>query len=226
MESTPYRPSEADRRPLASRQWRLSIVLAAWLARQGVRANAVSTAGMIAGICAGIALALTDHTTIPALAWLAAGVFVQLRLLANLLDGMVAIQSGQASRVGELFNEVPDRVSDAATLIGLGFAYGSVAWLGYLAAILAIFVAYVRAAIRVAGGPQDYCGPMAKQHRMFVVTVTALACAVVPLDWQIRWAESGWGLPAVALGIISVGCVITVFRRLARGARTLMARTP
>ena len=91
-------------------------------------------------------LALTSYVTQPAFAWLAAAVLVQLRLLANLLDGMVAIEAAQASRVGELFNEVPDRVSDAATLVGLGFAVGSVPLLGFLAAILAILVAYIRAA--------------------------------------------------------------------------------
>ena len=48
----------------------------------------------------------------------------RLRLLANLLDGMVAIGRGIASPVGELFNEVPDRVSDTAVLLGLGVAGG------------------------------------------------------------------------------------------------------
>jgi phosphatidylglycerophosphate synthase len=226
MDSATYRPSESDRRPLASRQWRLSIVMAGWLAKRDVRANSVSLAGMVTGILAGAAFALTPHVAMPGIAWLAAAVLGQLRLLANLLDGMVAIESGQASRLGELFNEVPDRVSDAATFVGLGYAVGSAPWLGFLAANLAIFVAYVRAAIRVAGGPQDYIGPMAKQHRVFVVTVTALACAVVPGAWQASLSASGWGLPTIALAIISVGCVITATRRLQRGVRALVARRP
>src|SRR6478672_1892595 len=52
----------------------------------------------------------------------AGAVCVQLRLLANLLDGMVAVASNRTSKLGELFNEFPDRLSDAATLIGLGYA--------------------------------------------------------------------------------------------------------
>ena len=48
----------------------------------------------------------------------------QLRLTANMLDGMVALASGRASKVGELYNEVPDRVSDAAVFIGAGLAWG------------------------------------------------------------------------------------------------------
>jgi len=57
---------------------------------------------------------------------------------------MVAIASGTASPVGELYNDVPDRFSDAATFIGLGFAAGGYPMLGWIAAILAIMTAYVR----------------------------------------------------------------------------------
>jgi phosphatidylglycerophosphate synthase len=189
-----------------------------------VRANAISVAGMIAGILAGAAFALTGHVAVPAVAWILGALFVQARLTANLLDGMVAIESGQASRVGELFNEVPDRVSDAATLIGLGHAAGGIPWLGDLAAVLALFVAYVRSAARNAGAPQDYAGPMAKQHRMFVVTVTALVCAVVSPRWPASLFERGGGWPAVALGLIAAGCVVTAVRRLARAGRFLLRK--
>ena len=179
---------------------------------------------MVAGILAGAMFALTGHVGVPSLAWVAGAVLVQARLTANLLDGMVAIASGRASRVGELFNEVPDRVSDAATLIGLGYAAGGVPWLGDLAAVLALFVAYVRSAARNAGAPQDYSGPMAKQHRMFVVTVAALLCAVVSPLWPDALFRNGWGWPAVALGLIAAGCVVTAVRRLANAGRFLLQK--
>ena len=169
-----YRPSEADRRPLASRSWRVSAVLLALAGAAGSERQR-DLGGRHGGRRAGGRGVRADGTrgrTRPA--WVAGAVLVQARLTANLLDGMVAIESGRASRLGELFNEVPDRVSDAATLIGLGHAVGGIPWLGDLAAVLALFVAYVRSAARNAGAPQDYSGPMAKQHRMFVVTVTAL----------------------------------------------------
>jgi len=212
-----YRPSEADRRPLASRSWKASERISHWLAQRGASANGISVAGMAAGGLAGALFAVTPHLSGPSLvaAWLAGAVFVQARLAANLLDGMVAIESGKASRVGELFNEVPDRVSDAAILIGLGYASGGIPWLGYLAAVLALFVAYVRSAARNAGAPQDYSGPMAKPHRMFAVTVTAVLCAIV---------GPGRGWPAIALGLIVAGCVITAVRRLVRAGRYLRVR--
>lgn len=198
--------------------------LSHWLAQRGASANAISVAGMVAGIGAGASFALTPYLSTPAVAWVLGAALVQARLLANLLDGMVAIESGRASRLGELFNEVPDRVSDAAILIGLGYAAGGTPWLGYLAAVLALFVAYVRSAARNAGAPQDYSGPMAKPHRMFAVTVTALLNAVVPLKSsvvRVGGLHAGW--PSLALGLIVVGCVVTAIRRLVRAGRFLTA---
>jgi phosphatidylglycerophosphate synthase len=200
-------------------------MLADWLARRGETPNAISLLGMGTGVIAGLTFGFTSRGVIAPLFWLLGAVLVQLRLLCNLIDGMVAIEAGKGSPEGELFNEVPDRVSDAATLIGLGYAAGGSPELGFLAAILAVFVAYVRAAVKVAGAPQDYSGPMAKQHRMFVVTVTALLCAVVPMSAQKEWLGQEWGLPTLALGLIILGCVLTAIRRLLRAARFLKART-
>jgi hypothetical protein len=74
-------------------------VLAHALATRGVSANAISVAGMVAVVLAGVAFALTWRVASPALFWVAAAVLVQARLTANLLGGMVAIESGRASRL-------------------------------------------------------------------------------------------------------------------------------
>src|SRR5581483_8658971 len=135
-----------DRRPIAARDLKVMQGSAAWMARQGFSANGISVAGMIFGLLGGVALYATSSCPASArLLWLAGAACIQLRLLANLFDGMVAIARGTASKVGELFNEVPDRVSDSAILIGLGYApYGHVL-LGYGAALAAMMTAYVRA---------------------------------------------------------------------------------
>ena len=94
--------------------------------------------------------------------------------------------------------------------------------LGYIAAILAIFTAYVRAAGKIAGAPNEFCGPMAKQHRMLVITVACLYSVVVPQSWQIfDFANLEIGVMALALSVIIAGCLITVVRRLQRIARGL-----
>src|SRR4051812_42207120 len=103
----------ADRRPIAVRTWPVFQALAGRLARWGVSPNAISTASLVCGVAAGAALAATASLPSPGqrIAWLAGGLLIQLRLLANMLDGMVAVEGGRASPVGELYNEVPDRVS-------------------------------------------------------------------------------------------------------------------
>lgn len=226
MDAQPYTPR--DRRPIAARRLRASQIAAHWLAERGVTANAISLAGLSCGLLAGVAFYLTAAWPATArLWWLAAAAFVQLRLVANMLDGMVALESATASPVGELYNEVPDRISDCATLVGLGYAAGGRPELGYLAALAAIFTAYVRAAGRSAGAPQEFCGPMAKQQRMFLVTIAAIYLTVTSASWQ-AWPLPPFasGIPAGVLALIVAGCVLTSIRRLYRIARALRQGAP
>src|SRR5438552_13123464 len=173
-----------DRRPIATRNRKWAQAATTWLAARNVSPNTISIAGMCACIVAGIALGVTSITDYRIL-WLVAALGAQLRLTANMLDGMVALVSGRTSKIGELYNEVPDRISDAAVFIGAGFAWGGNVTLGYIATILAIFTAYVRAAGKIAGSPNEFCGPMAKQHRMLVVTLICVYAAITPRFWQM-----------------------------------------
>jgi phosphatidylglycerophosphate synthase len=215
-------PSQAiDRRPIATRNRKWAQTTTAWLASRNVSPNAISVAGMCACIIGGIALGTTSLVNYRIL-WLIAAAGAQLRLTANMLDGMVAIASSRTSRTGELYNEVPDRVSDAAVFIGAGFAWGGNVTFGYIATILAIFTAYVRAAGKIAGAPNEFCGPMAKQHRMLVITLVCIFAAIMPGSWQlITVNNSQIGVMTLGLLIIIAGCVITVIRRLGRIARAL-----
>jgi len=212
-----------DRRPIATRNRKWAQAATAWLAARNVSPNAISIAGMFACIVAGIVLSLTSISDYRVL-WLIAACGAQLRLTANMLDGMVAIASGRTSKTGELYNEVPDRISDAAVFIGAGFAWGGNVTLGYIATILAIFTAYVRAAGKIAGAPNEFCGPMAKQHRMLVITLICLYSAITPRSWQmIAFKDWQIGVITVGLAVIVVGCVVTVIRRVSRIAHALGA---
>src|ERR1043165_10191874 len=134
-----------DRRPIAARDHAWARAVASSLARRGISANAISLFGLACGVTAGVAFAGTLWGPGEARAlWLIGASLVQLRLAANMFDGMVAVASGTASPLGELYNEIPDRISDGAGLIGLGIAAGS--WgLGAIAALAAVATAYVRA---------------------------------------------------------------------------------
>jgi phosphatidylglycerophosphate synthase len=217
-------PSKAiDRRPIATRNRKWAQATTAWLVSHNVSPNAISIAGMCACIVAGIALGVTSITDYRIL-WLIAALGAQLRLTANMLDGMVAIASSRTSKTGELYNEVPDRISDAAVFIGAGFAWGGNVTLGYIATVLAIFTAYVRAAGKIAGAPNEFCGPMAKQHRMLVVTLICVYAAITPRSWQmIVLNDLRIGPMTLGLVVIVAGCVITVIRRVVRIAHALGA---
>lgn len=210
--------STGDRRPVKSRSWKVSQALANWLVSRNCSPNLISVTGMAAGLAGGAALAATGRfVSAAAIFYISAALCIQLRLLANLLDGMVAIQSGKASRVGELFNEVPDRVSDTAFLVGAGFALGSDPQLGLWAALAAMATAYVRTTGKAAGAPMDFCGPMAKQHRMATLTVACLVCSVLAIS-HLKMSAS---VITLALWVILIGSVITSSRRLGRTARFL-----
>lgn len=224
-DSTDDKSYAGERRPIAAREWRLSQRIAARLAQSGASPNGISVAGAVFGILGGLAFAATSHWPEQARwFWLAAGVLMQLRLQCNLYDGMVAIATGRASPVGELYNDVPDRISDSAFFIGAGYAAGGHLVLGYAAALAAMFTAYVRAVGKAGGAKQEFCGPMAKQQRMALLTVVAVVCVFKPDGLLPPLADRpAVGLVAVALGIITVGSVFTAVRRLLRIACQLRA---
>lgn len=217
-----------ERRPIKARGTRWAQRVTSGLVAAGVTPNGISIAGMVAGIAAGVCFYLTREAGAEGVTWRALFVlgaaFVQLRLLCNMFDGMVAVESGRLTPTGELYNELPDRVSDAATLLGFGYSlavHESV--LGWAAALVAVFVAYVRAQGKAAGAKHEFCGPMAKQHRMFVITLTSLLVAVLPITWSFVWwgPDNHWGIGELALWIIIVGGLVTAWRRLVRIAHTL-----
>ncbi len=210
--------NEADRRPIAARNLGATQRMAGALVARGASPNGISVAGMLAGMGAGLAFAAAAWWPGGATPlWLLGALLVQARLMANLLDGMVAIGRGVASPVGELYNEVPDRVSDTAVLMGLGVAAGSLA-LGLGAALAAMLTAYVRTTARAAGAPMDFAGPMAKQHRMALATGLAVWCAVIPGGW------GGASAVRAVLVVVTLGSAFTAWRRLARAAAALEAK--
>lgn len=203
------------------REWSLSGRAARWLIHRRISPNTISILGMLAAVAAGIALAATAYPEFDRAGFMVALLGLGLRALGNILDGMVAVGSGCASAVGELYNEIPDRISDAALLVGLGFAAGSSPVLGFTAALGAVFVAYVRAQGKACGAHHEFCGPMGKPGRMLVLGLVCAWGGLARSQWQ---SFHGIGIPVWGLMAILIGCVLTVFRRLARIARALRSK--
>lgn len=228
LTSSTGHPSFADvgvtpRRELQTRNAGWARLLARQLARFGVRPNAVSIASVVFAGAAGFCLAISPAagSDMRAALLLAAAALVQLRLLCNLLDGMLAVEEGLATRSGVLYNEIPDRIADVLVLAGAGYAAANAPWgavLGWTAAALALFTAYIRVFGGSLGLTQSFAGPMAKQHRMFTVTVAAIMSAAEAWLWLPMYAMR------LGLVIVVLGSIVTAARRIHRIAKELEAR--
>lgn len=209
----------AERRPIATRETGWARALAAAIARTGLTANAISVLGAVCAIVTGGAFLLSAGSGWRA--WLVvAALGIQLRLLCNMLDGMVAVEHGRATPVGALYNDVPDRIADTVILAGAGYALAVGAWnpaLGWACAVMALFTAFVRVLGGALGTPQFFFGPQSKSQRMAVLTGGALLAAAMPST-----ARAGQVI-TLALIVILVGSTLTVVRRVLRIARELRA---
>lgn len=210
----------ASRRPLSSRDSRWARALASRLAASDVTPNEISIASMaFAGLgfltfwAASVSGPLTGGVCL-----ILAALMVQLRLLCNLLDGMVAIEGGKSSKTGPFWNEAPDRVADLLFFWGAGLAAGHPA-LGLGCGALAIGTAYLRELGRAEGLAADFSGPMAKQHRMAALTLASLLAALLSFALQ-----SAAVVLTAALWIILAGTAATLARRAGRLLGQLASR--
>ena len=201
------------RRPLASRSTRWAGFLANAAVRAGFTADGISILSLVFAAAGSAALLLVPRP------WnlLACAAGIQLRLLCNLLDGMVAVEGGRKSKLGVLYNEIPDRVADSLFLVALGYAIG-IAWLGWLAALAAAVTAYIRVLGGTFGLAQDFRGPLAKQHRMAVMTA---ACLLGIGEYVFT---GGQYLLEAAAWIIALGAIVTCGTRIRAIALQLKAR--
>src|SRR4051794_8653561 len=134
---------EMARRPIPARETRWAARSARFLARLGLTPNIISLASIavaaLAGACfvAGARGGTGWHVAL----FVLAAVLMGVRLLCNLFDGMLAVELGMKSASGAVYNDLPDRISDAVIFIGAGYGADGAVWgpaLGWAAALLAV----------------------------------------------------------------------------------------
>ena len=208
------------RRYLKFREFVFVQTIAQRLSQRQISPNQISITSIFFALLASICFLVLPDTgstgkwLLPVLA----AVAIQCRLLCNLFDGLVAIEGGKKTYSGELFNDMPDRISDALLIVSAGYAISIVSWggtLGWCAALLAVMTAYVRTLAASLGAPVNFQGPMAKQHRMALLTAACLITAV-----ENNFAGQSYALLA-ALLIMIAGCLITLYRRTLSAYRFL-----
>ncbi|MEW5834575.1 MAG: CDP-alcohol phosphatidyltransferase family protein [Pseudomonadota bacterium] len=198
---------DSARRPIAARRSAWAQRVAAVLARSAVTPNQISVLSVLFAFAGAAALLCLPGAS----GLLGCSLAIALRLLCNLFDGMVAVEGGKGTPTGVLYNELPDRVADSLLLVALGYA-AALPWLGWLGALLAALTAYIRALGGALGQPQDFRGPMAKPHRMWLMAGALVIAALVP----------AWRLPILqgAAWVIAAGAALTCATR----ARAIAAR--
>src|SRR5579884_4031102 len=217
----PYQPQW--RRPIADGFRRTAQAAVRWCVRRDIHPNWVSYSSIVAS--AGAALCFWQSGHLPALLIPAVGL-CYVRLWFNMLDGMVALASGKASRIGEIVNELPDRISDVLIFVGVAHSALCHPITGYWAALFALLVAYVGILGQAVGGPRQFGGLMTKPWRM--VTLHVGAWLTLGLLWGMSEQVAYGGLTVLDWTnlVIIAGCVQTLWVRLRRMVRELKTSTP
>lgn len=219
------------RRAIPQRSTRWAAKAADLLAAARLSPNQISVGSVIfaaAGAAALIASAYTENDAARSTLLAAAALCIPLRLLLNMLDGMLAVEKGMSSPVGDIYNELPDRIADVLLIAAAGLATAGLLTaggidigivLGFIAAILAVLTAYIRSLGASLGTGSFFDGPLAKPHRMWLLMLGCLAAIAEPwLPWTPGWVLFG------VLVLIVLGSLFTCLRRLRRISAVLRAR--
>jgi phosphatidylglycerophosphate synthase len=137
--------------------------------------------------------------------------FCDLRLWLNMLDGMVAVAAGKASRRGEILNDLPDRASDVIIFVGVAHSGLMNPLAGYWAAIFAVLTAYVGLFGQALGVQREFSGIMSKPGRMVALHIGAWLAFFCDGRSFARFTILDW-----TCLVIIAGCVQTIVVRLKR----------
>jgi len=137
---------------------------AAWLARAGVSANAVTVAALVLSAAQGAWLALAPGATLPLLAL---PVTLFLRMALNAIDGLMAKEHDLASVEGAVLNELSDVVADAVLYLPFALIPGINATLVVLVVVAGVIAEMAGALGPMIKAPRRYDGPFGKSDRAF-----------------------------------------------------------
>ena len=183
---------------------------AAWLARAGVSANAVTVAALVLSAAQGAWLALAPGATLPLLAL---PVTLFLRMALNAIDGLMAKEHDLASVEGAVLNELSDVVADAVLYLPFALIPGINATLVVLVVVAGVIAEMAGALGPMIKASRRYDGPFGKSDRAFAFGFLAVL-------FGLGFAPGAW--TSVALAILLVLSVVTVINR----ARRIVVEAP
>lgn len=171
-------------------------------AAANITANQITIATGVASIALGAWLSAQHR------GWILLPVFLFLRMALNAVDGMLAREHGQQSKLGAVLNELLDVISDAA----LTLPFATLPGLNPLMVSGAIFFASLTEMAglmgQTIGGQRRNDGPFGKSDRAFA------------LGGLGAWLALGWPVNALVMDIAPavwiVLCCATIVHRLRR----------
>ena len=174
------------------------------LAKAGVTANGVTLFALALSVATGLWLALAPESSAPYFAY---PVLLFVRMALNAIDGMLAREFDQKTRLGAFLNELGDVLSDAALYLALGFISGAEIWLAAIFAIMAIATEVTSLIGTGIGVPRRNDGPMGKSDRAFVIGSFMLFGGIWPS--LLEWTNS-------LLILLAILCLVTIGNRIHR----------
>jgi CDP-diacylglycerol--glycerol-3-phosphate 3-phosphatidyltransferase len=197
---------------LKPRFQRLLRPLVGRLARAGITANQVTVAAAVGSVAVG-ALVAAQAGLRPL--FMLVSVWLLVRMALNAIDGMLAREFGQESRLGGYLNELGDMISDAA--LYAPFALVAPFGPGWVGAVIVLSIVGEGAGIlgRTAGASRRYDGPFGKSDRAVLFGLLGLSIALTRSlpGWLF------WVMPLAALLL-----VVTVANRVRAGLAEAASR--
>lgn len=152
------------------------------LHRRGVTANQVTLAAALISVLLGALVACYAQQR-----WLFAliPIWMFLRMALNAIDGMLAREFGQQSKLGAYLNELCDVIADAALMLPFALLLGVTPFWVVLVTLLAMVSEYAGVMGPLVGASRHYQGPMGKSDRAFCFGVlgAGVGTSLLPPAW-------------------------------------------
>ena len=177
------------------------------LAGIGATANMLTLAAAVVSIAVGLILA-RFHAS-PVMFWLLPPALF-LRMALNAIDGMMAREFGQKSKLGMYLNELTDAVSDVALILPFALLAPFPAWGVILFALTAMLTEHAGALGVMAGAARRYDGPLGKSDR-------ALALGIIAALLASGVSFAGWG--SFVFPLLALLSALTVVNRVRGGLK-------
>ncbi|TWU43888.1 Inner membrane protein YnbA [Novipirellula aureliae] len=144
------------------------------LAAAGTTANQVTIAALLLSVATGVCIGVWPSKPWPLLL---IPIALLVRMALNAIDGMLAREFNQKSRLGAVLNELGDVLSDITLYLPLALVPSVNATAIVIFVISSIVVEFVGVVAIQIDRPRQYAGPMGKSDRAFWVGLLAVLLA-------------------------------------------------